>query len=298
MKNGVMNKIKWFVVSLLVLLVAGMAVLGFAGFNNTLDYADSYEINISLEIVNNDAKDILKNTADAFLETKDVDVESYQITKNGIVYKMTTDPTAKVVDLKTAITNALDANEATADNEVTVNVNKVYALGNYMQAGKVLLAFGISIVAIFLYMLIMNKLASAVSVICSSLVSVLAFTALMAITRINALPFFEISAAFAGILGAILSVSTVGNYKQAIKNSLDKKTSKEIADEVATKEYKKYFIALIGVLVAGFAMFAFFTPYLMIIGGQVMVAGVAGVACAFFTTPMLWTAIKKDKKSK
>ncbi len=298
MKNGVMNKIKWFVVSILVLLVAGMAVLGFVGFNNTLDYADSYEINLTLEIVNDEAKDILKETTDNFLETKGVDNSTYQITKNGIVYKMNDDPTAEVVDLKTTLMTALDANDATKDNEVIVKVNKVSALGEFMQPGKVLLAFGIAIVAIFLYMLIMNKLASAVAVICSSLVSVLAFISLIAITRLQALPFFEISAVFAGIFGAMLSVSTVGNYKKAIKNSTEKLSAKDVANKTSILEAKKYLIALIGVLVAGFAVFAFFTPYLMIIGGQIMIAGVSATLSAFFTTPLLWTAIKKNKKSK
>lgn len=298
MKSGVMNKIKWFVVSLLVLLVAGMAVLGFAGFNNTIDYSDSYEINVSLEIVNDDAKNIIKTTADNYFNLKDVDVSSYQLTKNGVVYKMVSDPTAKVLDLKTVLTTALDANPATADNQVTVKVNKVYALGEFMQPLKVLLAYGIAIVAIFIYMLIMNKLASAVAVICSSLVSVLAFISLLAITRIHALPFLEISVMIAGILGAILSVSTVGKYREAIKNSAEKLSSKQIADKVAVKEYKKYLISLIGVLVAGFAVFAFFKPYLMIIGGQIMLAGAVAVVSAFFTTPLIWTAIKRNKKSK
>ena len=75
MKNGVMDKIKWFVVSILILLVAGMTVLGFAGFNNTLDYADSYEINITLEIVNDDAKEILKEITEGEASAKGTKTE-------------------------------------------------------------------------------------------------------------------------------------------------------------------------------------------------------------------------------
>ncbi len=298
MKNGVMNKIKWFIVSLLVLLVAGMTILGFAGYNRTIDYKGSYEVNLSLEIVNDQAKDILKETTEKFFEEKDIKFASYQTAKNGIVYKMNNDPTTKVADLKNAIMSALDANEATKENDVTVQVNKVSALGNFIQPGKVLLAYGIAILAIFLYLLIMNKLASAVAVICSSLVSVLAFVSLLAIVRIPALPFIEVSAMFAGILGAVLAVSTVAKYKELMKNSTQKISVKEIADKTAELEGKKYLIALIGVLAAGFAVFAFFTPYLMIIGGQIMLAGLTATLSAFFTTPLLWTAIKKGKKSK
>ncbi len=296
MKNGVMNKIKWFVVSILILLVAGMAVLGFVGFNNTLDYSNSYEINISLEIVNDEAKDIVIETAEKFFEDKDVDFSSYQISKTGIVYKMNNNPTSKVADLKDALVDALDDDEMTRDNEVTVKVNKVYALGEFMIPVKILLAFGIAIVAIFIYMLIMNKLASAVAVICSSIVSVLTFIALLALVRIPALPFVEVGAMISGALGAVLAVSTVGKYREILKNTTQKMSSSEIANKASKTEAKKYLIAFIGVLAAGFALFAFFTPYLMIAGGQIMLAGLAATASAFFTTPMIWAAIKKTKK--
>ncbi len=298
MKKGVMNKIKWFVVSILILLVAGMAVLGFVGFNNTVDYADSYEVNISIEIINDQSKDIIKKTTDKYFEDKDIEIVSYQIVKDGLIYKMESDPTNKVAWLESAIVTALEANEATAGNEVTIKVNKVHAFNEFTQSAKILLAYGIAIVAIFLYMLIMNKLASAVAVICSSLVSVLAFISLLAITRVQALPFVSVSVMLAGILGAILSVSTVGKYKEVMKSSAEKLSVKDVANKASILEGKKYLIALIGVLVAGFALIALFTPYLMIIGGQIMLAGVAAVASAYFTTPLLWTAIKRNKKSK
>ena len=43
-----MTKMKWFITVTLIVLVAGMAVFGFLGFNNSVDYSESYEINVIL----------------------------------------------------------------------------------------------------------------------------------------------------------------------------------------------------------------------------------------------------------
>ena len=161
-----------------------------------------------------------------------------------------------------------------------------------------LIAYGVGIVAIFLFMLIMNKLASAVAVVASSFVSTLLFLSLMAITRIPAIPFVEISMMIAGAFGAMLSVATVGRYREELKNNVSEKYScKEIANSVSRTELKKYVFILIGVLVASFAVFAFLTPYLMILGGQIGLAGICAILSAYFVTPMVWSAIKSKNKN-
>jgi len=149
-------------------------------------------------------------------------------------------------------------------------------------------------------MLIMNKLASAVAVICSSIASVVMFIAMIALTRIPALPYFEISAMFAGILGLLLAVSTVGRYREELKNTTSNKFSvNEIAEKVAKTESKKYLYILVAIVIASVAVSAFFMRYMLIIGGQLLIAGIAAVACAYFISPLIWTAIKgKDKKAK
>lgn len=296
MKSGVMNKIKWFIVALLVILVAGMTMLGIFGFNNTVDYSQSYEIKVSIDIDIDEAKDILKTTTEDYFEEKGIKYVSYQFESDGmgIIYKLNTDYSAKLVTLEDDINTALNAN-ANTNGVIAKMTSKILYEGKHLQVTKVLLAFGIGLVAIFVYLLFMNKLASAVAVIVSSVVSVIAFIALIALTRLPAFPFIEIMAVVSGVLGAILSVSTVSKYKEEIKNATEKVDVRNISDKVAKSELKKYLIALIVLAIAGVALIAFFLPYLMIMGGQIILAGVVSSTTAYFITPLIWSSIKGAK---
>ena len=295
MKSGIMNKIKWFVISCLIILVVGMTLLGVFGLNQPIDYSDSYEINVSIAIDDDALKQTMKETADKYFEENNIVVESTQIQEDGmsVIYKFTTDQTSKVQGLKQKLNSVFESKiEMLHGNEVAVESNQV-GQGSIVQPLKILLAYGIAIASIFVYMLIMNKLASAVAVICSSVASVVIFIAMMAITRIPAVPFVEITAMVAGVLGALLSVSTVSRYKEEIKNTTSNKFSvNEIADRVAKTEIKKYFYILVAVLIAGVAVLAFLTRYMLIIGGQIIIAGLVSTLSAYFMTPLLWTAIK------
>lgn len=291
--NNIMSKTKWFVISILILILAGMTILGIFGFNNTVDYSDSVEIEVRLEQNLDSAKPILKETADNFFSKNDIKIVSYQLEDDGagIIYKLNDDVSDKIASLEGELNSALSS----LGNKASAKINFAYE-DNYLQPLNILLAYGIAIVAIFLYMLIMNKLASAVAVLCASLLSVITFISLIALTRIPALPYVEMTAMFAGIFGAILSISTVQKYKEQIKNSVNGKiNSKEIANKVGEMEDKKYLFAIIVVLVASAALSAFFLPYLMIMGGQIALAGISASLIAYSITPLIWSAIKKNK---
>lgn len=299
MKNGVMCKMKWFVVALLVVLVAGMTIFGIFGFNNTVDYSDSYEINVSIDINIDKAKSTLKNTTEDYFEQKDIKFVSYQMQDDGmsIIYKLTTDETSKIADLESVINTTLDADEDTKGIIAKVSSKANFKV-DYMQTGKLLIVFGISIVAIFIYLLIMNKLASALAVVCSSIVSVIAFIALIALTRIPAYPFIDIMAVAVGALTAMLSSSTVAKYTQKIKNLVEKTEVKEIANVVGAEMLKKYFVIFVCILIAGVALLAFIRQYLIIIGLQIIIAGLVATLIAYFVTPLIWTAIKGVKNKR
>ncbi len=301
MCSGVMNKMKWFIISCLIILVAGMTLLGIFGLNTPIDYSDSYEINVSIALDNDTLKQTMKETADKYFEDKDIKVAAFQSQEDGmsIIYKFTSDQTSIVEQLKQVLSDKLSQNPLMQDNEVLVVCNYVGQKG-FVQPLKILLAYGIAIVAIFVYMLIMNKLASAVAVVCSSLASVIAFIAMLAITRIPAVPYVELTAMLAGALGALLAVSTVSRYREELKNTISKKFSvREIADNVSKTESKKYLYLFVAVVIASVAVSAFFMRYMLIIGGQLLLAGLVSTVCAYFMTPLIWTAIKgKHKKAK
>ncbi len=291
---NVMNKMKYFVISCLIILVVGMTLLGVFGLNQSIDYSDSYEINVSIQLDDDTLKQTMKETADKYFEEKDIKVASFQSQEDGmsLIYKFTTDQTSNVQELKEVLVAKMGNT-----NEVSVVSNYV-TQGRLVQPIKILLAYGIAIASIFVYMLIMNKLASAVAVICSSVASVVLFVAMLAITRIPAIPFVEISAMLAGTLGALLAVSTVGKYREEIKNTTTAKFSvNEIANKVSKTESKKYLYILVAVLIASVAVSAFFMRYMLIIGGQLLIAGIVSVASAYFISPLIWTAIKGKHKN-
>lgn len=297
--SGVMNKMKWFVISSLIILVVGMTLLGIFGLNEPIDYSDSYEINVSITLDDDSLKTTMKETADKYFEDKGISVASFQSQEDGmsLIYAFTSDQTSQVEGLKTILETVLSLNPQMGNSEVSVVSNYV-GQGSLVQPLKILLAYGIAVVAIFLYMLIMNKLASAVAVICSSLSSIVMFIAMLAITRIPGVPFVEVSAMLAGAIGALLSVSTVSRYREELKNTVSNKFSvKEIAQNVSKTEFKKFAYILVAILIAGVAVSAFFTRYMLVIGGQIIVAGLVSVVSAYFITPLVWMAIKGKHKN-
>lgn len=301
--SSIMKKMKWFVISSLIILVVGMTLLGIFGLNEPIDYSDSYEINVSITIDDDSLKASMKETADKYFEEKGISVASFQTQEEGmsLIYAFTQDQTAQVEGLKTLLESVLSQNPQMGNSKVSVVSNYV-GQGSLVQPLKILLAYGIAVVAIFVYMLIMNKLASAVAVICSSLASVVMFIAMLAITRIPGVPFVELSTMLAGVFGALLGVSTVSKYREELKNTTANKFSVvEIADKTSKTELKKYAYVLVAILIAGVAVAAFFTRYMLIIGGQIILAGLVSVLCAYFITPLIWVAIKgkhKNAKSK
>ncbi|MBR1968172.1 MAG: hypothetical protein IKA11_02105 [Clostridia bacterium] len=297
--KSVMGKMKIAIIITLIVLVAGMAILGVFGLNNTVDYKAGYELQVSVDQSIDEAKTILKTSSDAFLSEKGIKSAkyAYQELDDGrvLVYKFNKDVTNDVTGMKDYINAALDANEVAKGAEPKVVVNEV--IGNKDgQIGWIILALGITLAVAFIYTLIMEKLASAVAVVCSAIISALTFVALTALTRIPVANFFGAFLGLSFALALALSVATVNKYKQAIKESgKDKVSYRAIADKVGASDVKKYLLTLVAVLIAGVAVSAFFVPYMMIIGGQLAIAGVAAVFSAYFTTPLIWTAIKKDK---
>ena len=239
--NGIIKKFKWFIIATLAILVVGMTLFGVLGFNNTVDYKDSFEVRVSIDQTTDDAIEILRETTDKYFDEKGVNDKGYsfQVMGDGatLIYKFSSmdDATvAKINALETVLNNALASTSAEAE----ISIDEVSG-ANDLQSGWVILALGIAMAVIFIYLLIMEKLASSVAVICSSALSMLLFIALMAITRMPAIPYVEVMACLAGIIGAVLAVTTVGRYKEEIKNAGGKFSASAVAETVAKKDKKK-----------------------------------------------------------
>ena len=90
-----MKKSKLFVVLSLVLIVAGLAVFGFMGFNQTVDKKECFEAKITIDQSFDDAKATLVSASKAYLDENNIKAADYAVQKledgNVFVYKFNKD---------------------------------------------------------------------------------------------------------------------------------------------------------------------------------------------------------------
>lgn len=294
--NGLMKKIKWFIIATLVVLVAGMTLFGIFGFNNTVDYAnDSYELKIVIDQPLDDAKETLKKSANDYFAEKGIAVVSSQEIDEGmgLIFKFSNDVEKKLSDMQ----GKVDTSLASTGVKVDVFEYNIVHGSNNVKIEKAFIALAIGLVVIFIYTMIMERFASALAVCASYVISMLVFIALMNIVRVPAAPFVEVSMTLSAVLSAILSITTVGRLKEQVKNAEGKIDFASLSLNVMAIEKKKYVISLVAILIASLALIALFTSYTIYAGAQLLLAGVSAISTSYFLTPLIWTAIKaKNKK--
>ncbi len=283
-------KSKLFIVISLVVLVVGMALLS-VGLNQTVDYKDSYEVRVSVN--QRTGIETIRTETEKFFDDNGIKAKDFAYQELGdgkiLVYKFNNEVPEKVNELQAHLQSKLtDTLKATVEiDEVVTNQSEI--------TGWVALALGIAVVGIFIYSIIMEKLAGSVATACASLLSGLLFISLMSITRIPAYPFIGVATAFAMALGAGMTVTTISRLNEEYKNSANKVSAFEIAEKVEKAECLKYLFTAIILLIVVATISAFFVPYLMIVGGQIALAGICALAVSHLGAPLLWAAIKGKK---
>lgn len=294
MNCSIIKKAKIFFVAALVIIVAGLAMFGFLGFNQTVDYRDSYEVQVGVDQNAGDAIAIMNDTTSAYFAEKGIKPLSSQVADDGLamIYKFSADVGKIEAGLEDKINSAIKtANVSNVSAEVSV---REVVAGDNTNVANVIIAMSVAIVLMFIYAVIFEKLASAVAVAFATVLSAVMFIAFMGITRIPAAPFVVIGGALAVVLAAIVSIATVNKYKAEYKKA-DKCTNLEIVEKVASKAKTLYIILGGAVLLTAVALCALGLPYVMLAGAQVLVAGISGISAAVFGTPFMWSLIKKDK---
>ena len=294
MKLTFKNKIRVFIIVIVALLVVGISLFSFLGFNQDVDNKSSYEMQISLNQVAGESIDVLKaSSVDALAE---IGKYSLQELNNGatLICKFDFDVTEYALAVETSINAVLTQNTTFTGVEAEVNVYKT-AGKTFTQIPSLVLVLGVSTALIFVYTLIMNKLSSAVAVLCSSLVSVLLFTALMATTRIPAYPFFEVFAGLAMITSSAIALAITSRYK-ALSYKDEKSTAFEIAEK-AHHSLRFVFIALVGLAcLASIIVAVIGLSASLFLGLGLLVAGLSAVVSAVYMTPLMWSLLKGINK--
>ncbi len=294
MKFSFANRIRLFLIVTLTLLVVGMTIFGVLGFNQTVDNKPSYEMQVSVDQIAGDSVEILKTSSESAINNL-FDNYSVQEMNEGsvLVYKFSYDVTEKAAEVQASVQTAL-ANCSVSG--INANVKVYQNLGNYYsQAGVVILALSIAIVVIFVYALIMNKLAGGVAVVCSSILSVLLFLSIMAITRIPAQPYLAVLCSATAVIASVLALVITTKYKATLKAE-EKLTSFEIAENVNNSFRSIYVILGVGLACLAIIAGAIGALSSVFLGLAVLVSGVASMASAVYMTPFIWSLISGKRK--
>lgn len=292
MKDNFFKRIKYFFVFALVVLVAGMALLGVLGLNQPADYANIYEVHVCVDQNTKNEKEVVVEYANKAFEELGVKPISYstQILDDGsvVIYKFDKDLTQNADVILSSVQNGL--NEEGEVKGVIASVKVYETIGaNIGDLAWVAVSLGITVVAAFVLLLILNKFIQALALAFSTVFAAVLFVAFVALTRIPAGSFIGFSVVIASVFAAIISSFIVGRYKELRKDAnFEREDASIIASTVFGKDAMKIVLSLVFVIIAVVAMIAVIVPYFMFAAAQLGVAIFTGTLCAVFGTPLIY----------
>ncbi len=305
MKSNIVSKWKAYLIIALIVILAGMVVLGVFGLNNSVDYGKGYEARIEIESNVNGSAEVADKAAKDYFKSVSakVDYTETQTLDDGatVIYKLDSLDGVDETALDKAVKDAIAASEfAYLNGGATIKEVTAGKTGTTVILYAVL-ALGIAAVVIFIYALIAEKVASGVAVLVSMVVSALLYASLVAVTRLPADAFFAVGLVASVALGAGLSLAMCNRFKETARMVTDEKLSVEdVANKGAAMSFARFNFAFFAMAVAAvsFAALGFFggATALAFVGAQILVAAVASYYAAFTFTPMLYAAIKKNKR--
>ena len=73
--NAISKSMKWFTIVVIAVLVIGMTLLGVFGLNDTVDFKESYEVQVSVDQTYEDACTKMRTEAEKYFEANGIDNE-------------------------------------------------------------------------------------------------------------------------------------------------------------------------------------------------------------------------------
>lgn len=294
MKN-IISKWKTWVIIALVAVLAGMVMLGIFGLNYSAAYKNSYEIKVTVAGSVNGVEQTAVEGAEKYFADVKCKPSSKQSLEDGAIYRFDKIDGIVAESLKTAA-------KAPEGYETTVTIGETVAeKGNKRATAYAVLALCIAIAVAFIYTLIAEKLASGVAVLVSAVLSAMLYASLVAIIRVPADAFFAAGLAVAATLGAVLSVVMCNRFRETARMVTDEKlSSADVAERGASLSIARFNFAFFALAVAAVSFAAlgliFGATGLLFVGIQVLIAAVVSYFAAFTFTPVVYAAIKKNKR--
>ena len=295
------GKLKIWIIVAIITVVLGSLFLAVFGLNQTPDYKCSYEVSVSVDQNVSGSGELVDKTARNYFGDKGYKSSDYatQKTADGdkYIYKFNKAGDIDGEELKGVIQAALD-------NDATVGGLGLIADAEYGQiaitsdlgAGRIILAAALGLMAAFAVSFFTVKLASATVVVCNAVMTAVAYTMLVAITRIPALPDFAIAGGAAMLLSVVLTFVITCRYKEKLKIAEKADVSAIAADGVKDGFIRLCFIACAVVLAA--ALLCIGGVYFVFTGLKLILAAISAFLISCVATPVLWAAFKKLKIGK
>lgn len=298
----ILQNTKIWIIIALITVVLGAVLFSVFGVNQTPDYKTAYEVSVSVDQDVQGSAELVKSTAEEYFSEKGYKFSSYatQKAENGatFIYKFHKAGDISESELEGKLSDAfMSSSELSGLGlRASADYKKVITAAG-INAGMVILACALGLLAAFLISLFMVKLASATVVICNAVITVIIYMSLIAITRIPASPDFVIGCAVSVILSSVMTFVIACRYKEKLKTD-EKSDVSAVAESGLKFGFSRLcFIACAGV-VAAIALSATGSVYLLFTGLKVIVATVSAFLVSVVATPALFSALKSIKKKK
>ncbi len=292
--NSVTSKWKIWLIIALAVVAAGMIMLGLLGVNSSVDLTKSYEVEVKADQDLDKIDEQVYTLSQNYFESKGVSEVCYasqKIDNSGYIFKFTSNPEIDADDLKNSVKSGLTETNV----KISASVKEVVTDDSKDILG-ICLALGISAVAIFLFVLIKDKLKAGLAVFGASVVSSLLAFALVVITRVPATPILAVTLLSALLVSGVLSSGMIARFKEEKKSSKNEGLyDNEIADIAAKKSFARFISTFIIFAVFALALGLVSIGYLSFVAGHVMIVGAVSTYSAYVFTPLIWSAVKNNK---
>lgn len=285
---------KAIITVVLALIVVGIALASIFGFNNSVDYKDSYEVVVGVTQKIDEKSIAAKNAAENFFEAKGVaPVDYLSQTSNDasrFIYKFETKTEIDVNELKAEIEKAV--NDASIG--VIAEVSELKDVSNKADLG---LVWVLSIAVVFglVYLAISENFASGLSAIFTAITAGVLFVAMLGLTRLPAYPFLSLNLMVTFILTFVLSLVLARRFKEiAILNGQESIDKVDIICKASCISLKRFILFGIIGLIFSIAL-AVWGSYLTILGLQFVISIVCSFLVAYAFMPKFWLLLKKIK---
>ncbi len=302
MKFNVTGKYKIWVLITVAVMIIGFVLFGVFGFNQKADYKDTNTVSVKVDANIGNASAILEQSSKDYLCANGFKYDRVEVLNDGgeLVYffNYSVKEDVKVDELQKAVKEALSTDNILKGLNVSVVVEDTVSYDkNY--AGPVAIAGGIALVVMFIYAVIVEKVAGALSYLATSIVSGLLFFAIMGLTRIPASPFILIGLALSVLFAGAYSLVMSNRFNSVMKTASGEKANPfEVASNETMQSLVKCLFTTGAIIVLALAFIILGSSLMKILGLQLVIVAIVSVFSAFAYTGLVWAGIKSNVKSK